>query len=56
MELTPADWVNASLTEVLLAREWPPLYVAARLGCVAAQLPGTPRALQELILPGQGEA
>lgn len=68
MELTSADWINASLTEALLAREGPPLYVAARPGCVAAvrmltgltavdaaQLPGTLRVLQELILPGQGE-
>jgi hypothetical protein len=39
MELTPADWVDASLTEALLAREGPPLYVTVRLGCVAAQLP-----------------
>jgi hypothetical protein len=39
MELTPADWVDASLTEALLAGEGPPLYVTVRLGCVAAQLP-----------------
>ncbi|MDZ4251353.1 MAG: ankyrin repeat domain-containing protein [Sulfuritalea sp.] len=35
-ELTPADWVNISLTEALLARDGPPLYVAAKLGCLAA--------------------
>ena len=35
-ELTPADWVNISLAEAMLARDGPPLYVAARLGCVAA--------------------
>jgi predicted alpha/beta hydrolase family esterase len=35
-ELTPADWVNISLTEAMLARDGPPLYVAAKLGCVAA--------------------
>ena len=35
-ELTPADWVNISLTEALLSREGPPLYVAAKLGCLAA--------------------
>ena len=37
-ELTPADWVNISLTEAMLARDGPPLYVAAKLGCVAAVL------------------
>ena len=35
-DLTPADWVNISLTEAMLARDGPPLYVAAKLGCVAA--------------------
>ena len=89
-ELTPADWVNISLTEAMLARDGPPLYVAAKLGCVAAvrvmceagtnvelllavgadigiarldgmtaihiaQLPGTPKAIYELIMLGQEE-
>ena len=35
-DLTPADWVNISLTEAMLARDGPPLYVAAKLGCIAA--------------------
>ena len=28
-DLTPADWVNICLTVAMLARDGPPLYVAA---------------------------